>query len=200
MNEKEKYLQEMIDEIEEFVEDGKQSRFNPGKVTLDSEILMTMLEELRSHVPTEIERGHQIVQSKQDIIDDAKIQADNILKNAIKEASVTVEENEIVKLAKRRAEDIEQKSNQYAEDLVAKAKAEAKEIRLGAMEYTKDILSNMEAYMESLKKAQESIYSQLLDGIEADIVDLRDNNAQMDEQIRALERAGMPKARTIEDL
>jgi hypothetical protein len=200
MNEKEKYLQEMIDEIEEFVEDGKQSRFNPGKVTLDSEILMTMLEELRSHVPTEIERGHQIVQSKQDIIDDAKIQADNILKNAIKEASVTVEENEIVKLAKRRAEDIEQKSNQYAEDLVAKAKAEAKEIRLGAMEYTKDILSNMEAYMESLKKAQASIYSQLLDGIEADIVDLRDNNAQMDEQIRALERAGMPKARTIEDL
>ena len=145
MNDKEKYLHEIIDDIEEFINDAKPARFNPGKVMVDEENLMTMLEELRSRLPSEMERSKQIVQSKQDIIDDAKIKADAILQNAIKEASETVEDHEIVQLAKRRAADIEREADQYADAAIAKAKAEAKELRVGAMEYTVDLMEDMKA-------------------------------------------------------
>jgi hypothetical protein len=203
MNEKEKILQEIIDEMEEFVEDGKQSRFNPGKVILDSEILMTMLEELRSQVPAEIERGQQIIQTKQNILDNAKIQADKIVEKALKEANETVEEHEIVKLAKRRANDIEQQANQYADDLVKKAKADAKEIRLGAMEYTRDIINSITEYFEVMKEEQVKVHNahaKLLSEMDSEIEDLKSNSAQMENQIHALANAGMSRPRTIDDL
>jgi hypothetical protein len=203
MNEKEKILQEIIDEMEEFVEDGKQSRFNPGKVILDSEILMTMLEELRSQVPAEIERGQQIIQTKQNILDNAKIQADKIVEKALKEANETVEEHEIVKLAKRRANDIEQQANQHADDLVRKAKADAKEIRLGAMEYTRDIINSITEYFEVMKEEQVKVHNaheKLLSEMDSEIEDLKSNSAQMENQIHALANAGMSRPRTIDDL
>lgn len=200
MSDKEKYLQEMIDDIEDYVDDGKTSRFNPGKVILERDILMTMLEDLRGLVPTEIERSHIIVQSKQNIMDEAKSKADVIIQNAIKEASVTVEEHEIVNLAKKRASDLEKQAQEYADELVDKAKKDAREIRLGAMEYTRDMMEGIGDYMESLKKAQTAIYSQLLDGIGDEISDIMTNGAQIEEQIQTMMNTGKePKARTMED-
>ncbi|MDO4169215.1 MAG: hypothetical protein Q4D45_04865 [Lachnospiraceae bacterium] len=200
MSDKEKYLQEMIDDIEDYVDDGKTSRFNPGKVILERDILMTMLEDLRGLVPTEIERSHIIVQSKQNIMDEAKAKADVIIQNAIKEASVTVEGHEIVNLAKKRAADLEKQAQEYADELVNKAKQDAREIRLGAMEYTRDMMDGIGDYMESLKKAQTTIYSQLLDGISDEISDIMANGAEIEEQIQAMTSAGKEsKARTMED-
>jgi cell division septum initiation protein DivIVA len=162
-----------------------------------------MLEELRSQVPAEIERGQQIIQTKQNILDNAKIQADKIVEKALKEANETVEEHEIVKLAKRRANDIEQQANQHADDLVRKAKADAKEIRLGAMEYTRDIINSITEYFEVMKEEQVKVHNahaKLLSEMDSEIEDLKSNSAQMENQIHALANAGMSRPRTIDDL
>ncbi|MDO4941877.1 MAG: hypothetical protein Q4E73_03420 [Lachnospiraceae bacterium] len=199
MSEKEKYLHEIIDDIEDFVDDGKPARFSPGKVILEEDILMTMLEELRSKLPSEVERSQQIVQTKQDIIDDAKIKADAILQNAIKEASETVENHEIVQLAKRRAADIEREAEQYADDIVAKAKAEAKELRVGTMEYTVDMMKGMEDYMESLKKAQNTVYSQVIDRLTDEIADIKANTVEIEGQLYAIKNpASVSRGRTMD--
>ncbi|MEE1314118.1 MAG: hypothetical protein UHS41_10425 [Lachnospiraceae bacterium] len=190
MNNNEKNLHEMIDEIEDFVDDGKISRLNPGKVVLEKDILITMLEDLRTLVPSELERSHKIVMTKESIIDDAKVKADKIIQEAIKEASATVEQHEIVKLAKKRSADMERDAKQHADELLRKAKADAKEIRLGAMEYTSDMMEGLEAYMVSLKEAQTSIYSQLLDGIAEEIKDVHVNSREIKTQISAVMKAG----------
>lgn len=190
MNNNEKNLHEMIDEIEDFVDDGKISRLNPGKVVLEKDILITMLEDLRTLVPSELERSHKIVMTKESIIDDAKVKADKIIQEAIKEASATVEQHEIVKLAKKRSADMERDAKQHADELLRKAKADAKEIRLGAMEYTSDMMEGLEAYMVSLKEAQTSIYSQLLDGIAGEIKDVHVNSREIKTQISAVMKAG----------
>lgn len=199
MSDKEKYLHEIIDDIEEFVDDGKPARFSPGKVVLEEDILITMLEELRSKLPSEVERSQQIVQTKQDIIDDAKIKADAILQNAMKEASETVENHEIVQLAKRRAADIERQAEQYADDIVAKAKAEAKELRVGTMEYTVDMMKGMEDYMESLKKAQNTVYSQIIERLTDEIADIKANTVEIEGQLYAIKNpASVSRGRTID--
>lgn len=199
MNDKEKYLHEIIDDIEEFINDAKPARFNPGKVMVDEEILMTMLEELRSRLPSEMERSKQIVQSKQDIIDDAKIKADAILQNAIKEASETVEDHEIVQLAKRRAADIEREADQYADAAIAKAKAEAKELRVGAMEYTVDLMEDMKALMGRIQKTQDEIHSQVTERISAEIADIQANTVEIEGQLFAIKNpASASRGRTMD--
>ncbi|HIT61471.1 MAG TPA: hypothetical protein IAC33_09665 [Candidatus Fimousia stercorigallinarum] len=199
MSDKEKYLHEIIDDIEEFINDAKPARFNPGKVMVDEEILMTMLEELRSRLPSEMERSKQIVQSKQDIIDDAKIKADAILQNAIKEASETVEDHEIVQLAKRRAADIEREADQYADAAIAKAKAEAKELRVGAMEYTVDLMEDMKALMGRIQKTQDEIHSQVTERISAEIADIQANTIEIEGQLFAIKNpASASRGRTMD--
>lgn len=199
MNDKEKYLHEIIDDIEEFINDAKPARFNPGKVMVDEEILMTMLEELRSRLPSEMERSKQIVQSKQDIIDDAKIKADAILQNAIKEASETVEDHEIVQLAKRRAADIEREVDQYADAAIAKAKAEAKELRVGAMEYTVDLMEDMKALMGRIQKTQDEIHAQVTERISAEIADIQANTVEIEGQLFAIKNpASASRGRTMD--
>lgn len=199
MSDKEKYLHEIIDDIEEFINDAKPARFNPGKVMVDEEILMTMLEELRSRLPSEMERSKQIVQSKQDIIDDAKIKADAILQNAIKEASETVEDHEIVQLAKRRAADIEREADQYADAAIAKAKAEAKELRVGAMEYTVDLMEDMKALMGRIQKTQDEIHAQVTERISAEIADIQANTIEIEGQLFAIKNpASASRGRTMD--
>lgn len=199
MSDKEKYLHEIIDDIEEFISDAKPARFNPGKVMVDEEILMTMLEELRSRLPSEMERSKQIVQSKQDIIDDAKIKADAILQNAIKEASETVEDHEIVQLAKRRAADIEREADQYADAAIAKAKAEAKELRVGAMEYTVDLMEDMKALMGRIQKTQDEIHAQVTERISAEIADIQANTIEIEGQLFAIKNpASASRGRTMD--
>lgn len=199
MSDKEKYLHEIIDDIEEFINDAKPARFNPGKVMVDEEILMTMLEELRSRLPSEMERSKQIVQSKQDIIDDAKIKADAILQNAIKEASETVEDHEIVQLAKRRAADIEREADQYADAAIAKAKAEAKELRVGAMEYTVDLMEDMKALMGRIQKTQDEIHAQVTERISAEIADIQANTVEIEGQLYAIKNpASASRGRTMD--
>ncbi len=199
MTENERILQEMITEIENFVEEGKQSRFNPGKVTLDYDILMEMLEKLRKNVPAEVERSQQIMQTKQTIINDAKAQADLILNNAMKEANEAIENSEIVKMANRRADDIETSAEQYADDLLLRARSEAKQIRLGAMEYTKDMLGSMDDYLTTLRQKQVDACQKMIDDIAVDLANLRSNNAEMEEQIQVLMADGR-RARTIDDI
>lgn len=160
---------------------------------------MTMLEELRSRLPSEMERSKQIVQSKQDIIDDAKIKADAILQNAIKEASETVEDHEIVQLAKRRAADIEREADQYADAAIAKAKAEAKELRVGAMEYTVDLMEDMKALMGRIQKTQDEIHSQVTERISAEIADIQANTIEIEGQLFAIKNpASASRGRTMD--
>lgn len=200
MSNKEKYIQEMIDEIEEFIDDGKLSRFTPGKVVLEKDILVTMLEDLRRLVPAELERSRNIVLKKEAILEEAQAKADRIVQNAIKEASEMVEEHEIVKLATKRGNDIEQKAQSQSKEMLGKAREDAREIRLVAMEYTRDMMEGLESYMDSLKEAQTSIYTQLLEGIGGEIEDIHANSKEIKSQIAAvMGGAKEPKKRTIED-
>ena len=43
----EKYLHEMIDDIEVLIDEAKPARFSPGKIMIEKDVLMTVIEELR---------------------------------------------------------------------------------------------------------------------------------------------------------
>ena len=57
----EKYLHEMIDDIEVLIDEAKPARFSPGKIMIEKDVLMTVIEELRKQIPGEIERSQSEV-------------------------------------------------------------------------------------------------------------------------------------------
>ena len=82
----EKYLHEMIDDIEILIDEAKPARFNPGKVVIDRDVLITVIEELRKQIPGEVERSHKVMMNKDAILEDARIKAQNIVNQAAREA------------------------------------------------------------------------------------------------------------------
>lgn len=186
--EKEQYLESMIDEIEDFVEESKVSRLNPGKVVLEKDILLTMLNELRKLVPAEMERSQKILQTKQNILNEAHEKADAIIKSAMREASATVEEHEIMQLAKRRAEEITRNAEEYDRGLRKRAQVESRKIQIGAIEYASQVTDGVETYMKNWRDAQVEAYETYMNRLEEEIHEVSQDASKLRMQLDGLTR------------
>ena len=96
----EKYLHEMIDDIEVLIDEAKPARFSPGKIMIEKDVLMTVIEELRKQIPGEIERSHKIILNKDAILEDARVKSQQMIDQAARDAGELIDQNEVVEMAK----------------------------------------------------------------------------------------------------
>ena len=192
----EKYLHEMIDDIEILIDEAKPARFNPGKVVIDRDVLITVIEELRKQIPGEVERSHKVVMNKDAILEDARIKAQNIVDQAAREAGELIDENEIVEMAKMRAKEMEEAALNHANDVIHNANEEAEQVRYGALQYTCDIMEDVQDYITKVKEGQRSLFDQLLSTLDSDIESISTNYEEIRQQ---LDGASRTKVRTAED-
>lgn len=192
----EKYLHEMIDDIEILIDEAKPARFNPGKVVIDRDVLITVIEELRKQIPGEVERSHKVMMNKDAILEDARIKAQNIVDQAAREAGELIDENEIVEMAKMRAGEIEEAALEHANEVIHSANEEAEQVRYGALQYTCDIMEDVQDYITKVKEGQQSLFDQLLSTLDSDIGSISTNYEEIRQQ---LDSASRTKPRTVED-
>lgn len=194
----EKYLHEMIDDIEVLIDEAKPARFSPGKINIDKDVLVTVIEELRKQIPGEIERSHKIILSKDAILEDARAKAQNIVNQAAKEAGELIEHNEIVEMAKMRADELETNARETARTVVHNANEEADQIRAGALRYVNEIMEDVQGYVSSVREAQQSVFDQLLSALDSDLESIKINAKEIEEQLSGVSMA-RAKTRTVED-
>lgn len=194
----EKYLHEMIDDIEVLIDEAKPARFNPGKILIDKDVLTTVIEELRKQIPGEIERSHKIILNKEAILDDARNQAQQIMDQAAKDAGELIDQNEVVEMAKMRADEIESHAKEKARSAMHNANEEADQIRAGALRYVNEIMEDVQGYVASVREAQQSVFDQLLSALDSDLASIKTNAMEIEEQLSG---AGDPqtRTRTVED-
>ena len=187
----EKYLHEMIDDIEVLIDEAKPARFSPGKIMIEKDVLMTVIEELRKQIPGEIERSHKIILNKDAILEDARVKSQQMIDQAARDAGELIDQNEVVEMAKMRANEIETHAKDTARSVVHNANEEADQIRAGALRYVNEI-------MESVKEAQESVFNQLLSALDSDLASIKTNAKEIEEQLSGV---SIPQARTrtVED-
>ena len=187
----EKYLHEMIDDIEVLIDEAKPARFSPGKIMIEKDVLMTVIEELRKQIPGEIERSHKIILNKDAILEDARVKSQQMIDQAARDAGELIDQNEVVEMAKMRA-------NETARSVVHNANEEADQIRAGALRYVNEIMEDVQGYVASVKEAQESVFNQLLSALDSDLASIKTNAKEIEEQLSGV---SIPQARTrtVED-
>ena len=102
-------------------------------VRVDKEETYDILDQMRATIPEEIKQARWIVKERQEMLAEAKREAERILKEARERQERLVGEEEVTKQAERAAEDI-----------VEDARAREREIRLGAEDYADEILNTLE--------------------------------------------------------
>lgn len=137
-------IEQLIEEIEEYVESCKPSPFSGNKVLVNREELVELLVELRMRVPEEIKKYQKIISNQDAILSDARTQADAMLLEAKNQTNEMVNEHEITQAAYAEANRIIDETNAHAQAIVDAAIHDADNIRQAAIQYTDDCLRNLQ--------------------------------------------------------
>jgi cell division septum initiation protein DivIVA len=122
----------LIDKLDDLVHNARQLPIG-GQVRVDKEEIYDILDQMRATIPEEIKQARWIVKERQEMLAEAKKEAERIIKDARERQESLVGEEEVTKQAERAAEDI-----------VEDARAREREIRLGAEDYADEILNTLE--------------------------------------------------------
>ena len=131
----------LIEKLDDVIHDAK-SVMMSGDVRVNKEEMYDLLDQMRATIPEEIKQARWIVKERQEMLAEAKREAERIVKEANDEQLRLVSEQEVVKQAEN-----------HAEDIVEEARAREREIRLGAEDYADDILNTLEVNLEKFLAA-----------------------------------------------
>ena len=87
-------IEQIIGEIEEFVEQAKPYPLSSTKVVVNKEELSELLVELRLQIPSEVKQYQKIISNQEAILNDAKGQADRMVSEANRMTEQLVDEHE----------------------------------------------------------------------------------------------------------
>lgn len=186
-----KGIEEMISEIEIFIDNCKYQPLSSSKIIVPKEDLEQMVGELKLKLPNEIERCKKIMRNKEAILADARARADSIITESVAEANRLVEQSQIVELANQRAQEITDLARSQAEQIVAEANADAQEVRVGSMYYSKEKLSEISQYINATLQAERANYENLIKSLEENSLLVSDNMAELDASISQI--SGVPQ-------
>jgi cell division septum initiation protein DivIVA len=122
----------LIDKLDDLVHNAKTVPMT-GTVRVDQEEIYDILDQMRATIPEEIKQARWIVKERQEMLAEAKREAERIVKEARERQRNLIGEQEVTKQAERAAEEI-----------IEDARAREREIRLGAEDYADDILNTLE--------------------------------------------------------
>ena len=140
-------IEQIIQEIYEFVESCKMQTFSTTKVVVPKDELYDLLDELRLRTPDEIKRYQKIIANRDGIIAGAEERAAEILASADVRATDLLEEHEIMQQAYQKADGIVESAMEEADRLIGLANSDAHQIREGAMAYAEEMLGSMEGIL-----------------------------------------------------
>ncbi len=131
-------IEEILDTMDEELDSAKQIPFTGGKSSVDVGAFRDLINQIRLNLPGEIKQAQALVNDRKVIINDAKAEADSIIRKAEEKAKVMVSEEVITKQAQQRAHDI-----------LTAAQTKSKEIRNATNDYVESMLSRVDELLAS---------------------------------------------------
>ena len=122
----------LIDKLDDLVHNAKQVPLT-DQVRVDKEEIYDILDQMRATIPEEIKQARWIVKERQEMLAEAKREAERIVKEARERQTQMVSQQEVTRNAERAAEEI-----------IEDARGREREIRLGAEDYADEILNTLE--------------------------------------------------------
>lgn len=184
-----KDIVEMIDQIEIFIENCKYQPLSQTKIIVQKDELLSMIDELKLKLPTEIERCKKIMRNKDAILADARTRSDAIISESVNEANRLVDQHQVTELANIRANEIVELARNEAQQIITEASDQANEIRLGAMYYTRDKLGEMKDIFDRVHEAEVENYKNLIESLENETYVVETNMSEMEANINLLTAA-----------
>ena len=172
-------IEQVISDIEAYLDDCKFQPFSNTKIIVDKDQLEDMLAELRLKTPEEIKKYQKIINNKEAILNDAKEQADAILDAAKVQTEELINEHEIMQRAYAQANQLIEQATAQAQSILDNATEDANSIRMGAVAYTDDMLSKLQYIIEYSIKDNKDKYNSLISDLENVLAVVNNNRNEL---------------------
>jgi cell division septum initiation protein DivIVA len=131
----------LIDKLDDLVHNAKPVPLT-DQVRVDREEIYDLLDQMRATIPEEIKQARWIVKERQEMLAEAKREAERVVKEAREQQTRLISEQEVTRQAERAAEEILQD-----------ARATEREIRLQAEDWADEVLGTLEVNLEKFLSA-----------------------------------------------
>ena len=121
-------LEQMIAMLGDMVQEAMTVPLSGGKCIVERERVLDILEDIRVSLPDELKAANSVLDARMDIIDSAKVEAENILKEANRKAMEMVDANNITVEANHKAKDILTDANNQAAAILTDAQNKSREM------------------------------------------------------------------------
>ena len=139
----------LIDKLDDLVHNAKKFPLT-DEVRVDREEIYDLLDQMRATLPGEIKQARWIVKECQEMLAEAKREAERIVKDAHQKQEELISDQEVTRQAERAAEEI-----------VQDAKDREREIRLGAEDYADDVLAmlegNLSKFIAAVRRGRDQV-------------------------------------------
>ena len=141
-------IEQLIGEIEEYIDGCKFQPLSNTKILVNKEELEELLVELRLRIPDEIKQYQKIISNQEAILSDAHTRADALLAEATAQTNELVNEHEIMQRAYAEAESIIQNAQTQGQAILDRAVNEANAMRQSSVQYTDDMLRSLQTIVK----------------------------------------------------
>lgn len=145
-------IENLMDDLEDIMEASWHLPMSGGKTVIDAGEVKRILEDIRLQLPKEILQARKIIEDRTKIIEDAKQEAQNIIKVSEEKIRSMIEKSEIVKNAQTSANNI-----------ISEATKQSKEMKLSANKYAQDVMKQLDEIVTSnlteIRKARQMLQS-----------------------------------------
>lgn len=173
-------IEQIIDEIEEYIDNCKPHNFSSSKIVVNRDEIDELLTELRMKTPEEIKRYQKIISNQEAILADAKAKAEAIIAQAQIKTDELVSEHQIMQQAYAQANEIVTQATAQAQEIIDNATMDANEIRMGAIQYTDDLLANAESIIGHTLDSYTTKYDGLINSLQECYDVVRTNRAELE--------------------
>ena len=140
-------IEDIIDEIEAYIDDCKPTAFSTSKIVVNRDELESLIQELRTKTPDEIKKYQRMIANREQILADAKAKADEIISKAQIQTNELVSEHQIMQQAYAQANEVILIAQKNAQEKIDRATEDANNIRMGAIAYTDELLANIQTIL-----------------------------------------------------
>ena len=143
-------LEELITSVYDMIQDAKSVPLSSEKCIIERDKALDMLDDLSAQLPGELKQARTIVASREELISQARREAENIIRNAHAEAEKLIEHEVIYQQTLAKCQEMAKANMAECEERIRQTEAQMEQIKAASFGYVDNSLRQTE---ETILKA-----------------------------------------------
>ena len=143
-------LEELITALYDMIQDAKSVPLSSDKCILERDKALDMLDDLSAQLPGELKQARTIVASREELVSQARREAENIIRNAHAEAEKLIEHEVIYQQTLAKCQEMAKANMAECEERIRQTEAQMEQIKTASFGYVDNSLRQTE---ETILKA-----------------------------------------------